>query len=186
MKRYLFPSLLAALIFSLLGCQQTAIKTESQIKQQDTAGFIEPEPSDWVKYTKAVTKYMYYRTQAVVNNDIHLLWDQYPDLKNDQDLKKGINVEKDEVESLNENFQLIDANYSIESHDRVKVKVINDEEVIVLVHGGIGYLRDDFGESGGELLIEISLKRKNNQWTVVKTDGYTEPEYKEWIKEQNK
>ncbi|PAQ15728.1 hypothetical protein CD798_05165 [Bacillaceae bacterium SAOS 7] len=186
MKNYLFPSLLVVLILSLLGCQQNATKTENEKTTEDAAGFIEPESSDWVKYNKAVTKYMYYRTQAVVNNDIHLLWSHYPDLENNYDFKKGINVEKDEVESLNENFQLIDANYSIESHERMKVKTINDDEVIVLVHGGIGYLRDDFEESGGELLIEIILKRKNNEWIVVKTDEYTQPEYKEWLKKKNR
>ncbi|WP_338754584.1 hypothetical protein [Bacillus sp. FJAT-52991] len=186
MKKYLFRSFIVVIVFSLLGCQPNATKTESQDTKKDVEGFIEPEPSDWVKYTKPIMKYMYYRTQAVVNNDINLLWNQYPDLKNNYDLKKGINVEKDEVESLNKSFKLIDANYSIESHDRMKVKTINDEEVIVLVHGGIGYLRNDFDESGGELLIEISLKLKNNHWTVVKTDEYIEPEYKEWLKEKNK
>ncbi|OKL35278.1 hypothetical protein [Domibacillus mangrovi] len=94
-------------------------------------------------------------------------------------------MEKYEVDSLNKGFKLIDANYSIESRDRLKVKVINDEEVIVLVHGGIGYVHNDFDESVGELLIKISLKLKNDRWTVVKTDEYTESEYKEWIKKKS-
>ncbi|MFK2824085.1 hypothetical protein QYG89_00050 [Bacillus sp. B190/17] len=186
MRKYLFRILMAVIVFSLVGCQQHAATTVNQNVEEDIDGFIEPEPSDWMKYNKIVMTYMYYRTQAVINNDIHLLWNQYPDLKGDYDLQKGINVEKDEVESLNKGFKLIDANYSIESRDRMKVKVITDEEVIVLVHGGIGYLRNDYIESGGELLTEISLKVKNGRWTVVKTDEYTEPEYKEWLKKKNK
>ncbi|OCA92607.1 hypothetical protein [Pseudobacillus wudalianchiensis] len=60
----------------------------------------------------------------------------------------------------------------------MKVKTINDEEVIVLVHGGIGYLRNDYGESGKELLVEVSLENKDGHWTIVKMDEYTEHEYK--------
>lgn len=185
MKKCLSGIIIAAILFSLFGCQPNTVETVSQNKKEDAEGFIEPEPSDWVKYNKMVLKYMYYRTQAVINDDINLLWNQYPDLKSGYDLQKGVNVEKDEVESVNKSFKLIDANYSIQGNDMMKVKVINDEEVIVLVHGGIGYLHKDYGESGGELLIEITLKVKNDRWTVVRTDEYTEPEYKEWMKKQN-
>lgn len=182
MKKFLFISLIILFVFSLLGCQQNTTKRVEQNTEMDIKDFVEPEPSDWVTYSTIVNKYMYYRTQAVVNNDIHLLWNQYPDLKNSIDDKKGINVEVNEVEFLNKNFKLIDANYSIESNERIKVKTLNKEEVIVRVHGGISYLRNDFGESGGEHLLEITLKLINNQWTVVKTDEYTQSEYKEWIK----
>jgi hypothetical protein len=101
---------------------------------------------------------MYYKTQAVVNKDINLLWDKYPDLKENIDRKQGVNVETFEVESLNESFDLLDANYNIESYERIKVKTINDNEVIVLVHGSITYLRNDFDESGGEHLIKVFLE----------------------------
>ena len=185
MRKYLFGILMAAIVCSLFGCQQNPGETVNQIKEESVAGFIEPEASDWVKYNKLIMKYMYYRTQAVIHNDISLLWNQYPDLKVDYDFQKGVNVEKYEVESLNKGFKLIDANFSIESRDRLKVKVVNDEEVIVLVRGGIGYVRNDFDESGGELLIEISLKLKNDRWTVVKTDEYTITEYKELIKKKS-
>jgi hypothetical protein len=43
-------------------------------------------------------------------------------------------------------------------------------------------LRDDFDISGGELLIEVLLQKKDDGWTVVQTDEYTLEEYKEWIK----
>ncbi|HHY73624.1 MAG TPA: hypothetical protein GX497_10460 [Bacillus bacterium] len=45
---------------------------------------------------------MYYRTQAVIKNDITTLWERYPYLKDNIDRTQGINVEKDEVESLND------------------------------------------------------------------------------------
>jgi hypothetical protein len=61
------------------------------------------------------------------------------------------------------------------------VKTINENEVIVLVHGSIVYLRNDFDESGGEYLIKVFLKQEDKHWTVVKTDEYTLPEYKEWL-----
>lgn len=184
MKNFLKGSLLVVILLSLLGCQQNKTQTENMNVQEDMEDFIEPEPSDWVKYIKPITEYMHYRTQAVVNKDINILWDQYHALKDNIDLKQGINVEKYEVDSLNENFELIDANFNIESNGRIKVKTINDNEVIVLIHGGIAYLRNDFEESGGEHLIKVFLEHKDNQWTVVKTDEYTLPEYKEWLKQQ--
>lgn len=79
---------------------------------------------------------------------------------------------------------MLDANYNIESNDRIKVKKINDNEVVVLIHGSIIYLRNDFDISGGEYLIKIFLEHKDNHWTVIKTDEYTLPEYKEWMKEE--
>ena len=123
-------------------------------------GFVEPEPSDWVKYTKPVREYMYHRTQAVINNDINIIWEKYPELKESIDREKGINVEKNEVESLNQGFDLLDANYNIESYEGIKIKPINDNEVIVLVHGSIVYSRTDFDESDGEYLMKVFLKQK--------------------------
>jgi hypothetical protein len=79
---------------------------------------------------------------------MQMVWNQYPSLKADVDIKKGINVEEDEMESLNYHFDIIDANFNIESYERMKVKTIDDRNAIVLVHGSIVYLRKDFDESG--------------------------------------
>ena len=79
---------------------------------------------------------------------------------------------------------MLDANYDIESYERIKVKTINENEAIVLVHGSIVYLRNDFDESGGEYLIKVFLEQKDKHWTVVKTDRYTQSEYKEWVNEK--
>jgi hypothetical protein len=186
MKKCLIASLIVMILLSLLGCQQNKTQSDTSNGKEDIEGFLEPEPSDWVKYIKPVNEYLYYRTQAVVNNDINILWDQYQALKNNIDLNLGVNVEKYEVESLNEGFELIDANFNIESYERIKVKKISDHEVIVLIHSSITYLRDDFEDSGGEYLIKVFLENEDNHWTVVKTDEYTLPEYKEWVKHNGK
>ncbi|MRX72421.1 hypothetical protein GJU40_09685 [Bacillus lacus] len=185
MKTFHFCSLIVVLLLSLLGCQQNSVLSNDLHFKNDIEGFVEPESSDWVKYTKPVREYMYHRTQAVINNDINILWVRYPELKENIDPVKGVNVEKNEVESLNQGFDLLDANYNIESYERIKVNAINDNEVTVLVHGSIVYLRDDFDESGGEYLIKVFLKQNDSQWNVVKTDEYTLPEYKKWLQEKN-
>lgn len=185
MKKALLIIILIIPIFSLVvSCQQnnTPTKKEDLIANEDMKDFIEPEPSNWVKFSNIAREYMYYRTQAVVNNDMQMLWNQYPSLKADVDIKKGINVEEDEMESLNNHFDIIDANFNIESYERMKVKTIDERNAIVLVHGSIVYLRNDFDESGGEYVMKIFLEKTNDQWTVVKTDEYTQSEYKEWFK----
>ena len=90
------------------------------------------------------------------------------DLKENVDLKLGINIEENEVESLNQHVHLLDANYNVEGYERMKVKTISDHEVEVLIHASIVYMRDDFDESGGEHLIMLFLEHKNNHWAVVK------------------
>lgn len=179
MKIYLLGSLIVILLLSLIGCQQNTALSDDVNSSKDIESFVEPEPSDWVEYIKPVRQYMYHRTQAVINNDINILWNKYPKLKENIDRENGVNVEKDEVETLNQGFNMLDANYNIESYERIKVNPISDNEVIVLVNGSIVYLRNDFEESGGEYLIKIFLKEKENQWTVVKTDEYTLPQYKQ-------
>ncbi|MED4532441.1 hypothetical protein ABET51_08550 [Metabacillus fastidiosus] len=57
--------------------------------------------------------------------------------------------------------------------------MISEKETIVLVHGGIGYVRNDFTESGGEISIKLFLEREEDRWNIVKTDEYTLAEYKE-------
>ena len=121
MKTVLFGTIMLVHLLFLLGCQQSTTLTEENLHvKEDWEGFAEPESSDWVKYIIPVREYMYYRTQAVVNKDIQLLWDKYPDLKENIDRKQGVNVEQFEVESLNDGFNLLDANYNIESHERIK------------------------------------------------------------------
>lgn len=184
MKNSLLGSLIVVILLSLLGCQQITSETETVHVNNDMDGFVEPKSSDRVKYIKPIREYMYFRTQAVLNKDIKILWDKYPDLKENIDLKQGVNVEKYDIETLGKSLVFLDANFDTESYERIKVKTMTDNEVIVLVHGSIFYLMNDFAIAGGEHLIKIFLKQNGNDWTVVKTDEYTLPEYKKWLKER--
>ena len=179
MNKWFAGCLMAAV---LAGCQDSTALPDAPKEEMD---FIEPEPSDWAVYMKPIREYMYYRTQAVLNDDIHTLWNRYPELQQNMDPKHGINVELNDVDTLNGGFDLLDANYAIEGYERIKVKMSTDNEATVLVHGSIIYLRDDFEESGGEYLLEVFLKKKESGWTVVKTDEYTQSEYKEWADEDS-
>ena len=181
MKKLILGFIMIVILSTLLGCEKNTNQTDNS---NEVIDFIEPDSSDWVNFMKPVREYMYYRTQAVLNNDIETLWKKYPDLKNNIDRKQGVNAEKYEVESLNREFYFLGANYNIESYERIKVKTINENEAIVLVHGSIVYLRNDFDESGGEYLIKVFLEQKDKHWTVVKTDEYTQPEFKEWLNEK--
>lgn len=174
---------LIVVCLSLSGCLSVAEENvQSEELKVNSEGFLVPDSSDWVDYIKPVREYLYYRTSAVLQNNINILWNQYPKLKENIDVEKGINVEKFEVERLNESFKLIDANFNEERNERIKIKELDDQRAIVLVHGGIAYIRNDFEESGGEILIKLFLEKKDNRWMIVKTDEYTLPEYKEWIK----
>ncbi|NSL51653.1 hypothetical protein [Calidifontibacillus erzurumensis] len=185
MKKFQIGIIFFLFSYLLVGCQQT-LTTQNELDTNDhVEGFVEPEPSDWVEYSKPVREYMYYRTQAVIKNDINILWKRYPELKKTINVEEGINLEKNEVETLNNGFKVLDANYDIENYERIKVKKIDENEMIVLVHGSLLYLLDDFEETGGEYLMKVFLKRNGEQWDVVKTDEYTLLEYKKWIKQKN-
>jgi hypothetical protein len=178
MKNSLLGSILVVILFSLLGCQQNNKISEHLISKEDVKGFFELNSSDRVRFIKPVTEYMYYRTQATVNKDINLLWNKYPTLKENINQQQGINIEKFEVDFFKESFDLLDANYNIEKYEKIKAKRVNDTEVIVLVHGSIEYIKNDFQVSGGEYLIKVFLKQKDNYWTVIKTDEHTLSELK--------
>lgn len=185
MKKFRLGIFIIFLSLLLVGCQQKLAIPDVLDTKNDVEGFVEPELSDWVQYIKPVREYMYLRTQALLKNDINILWERYPALKEHINLAEGINVEQNELESLNKGHRLVDANYDIENYERIKVKTLNENEVIILVHGSILYLADDFEESGGEFLMQLFLRRNGDNWDVVKTDEYTLPEYKEWVQQKN-
>ncbi|WP_166240306.1 hypothetical protein [Paenibacillus turpanensis] len=199
MKKLLLRGTIVVSLFTLFGCQHSIVPSDNPMLEksievaslssvvetnQDKERFVEPEPSEWVEYSKLVREYMYHRTQAVLHKDIDILWSKYPELKENMDRETGVNVEKYDVEYFSR-FGLQDANFDIEGYEKIKVSTINDNEKIVLVHGSIVYLKTDFDEAGGEYVIKVFLQKKDQQWTVVKTDEYTIPEYKEWLKQKN-
>lgn len=179
LKRGFIIGILSVAILSVLISQNMAAPETANPDQEH---FAEPESSDWVEYMKPLQEYMYYRTQAVLNNEIRILWNRYPELQNHVDLTQGINAEQQAVNNLNDSFRLLDANFDVEGYDRIKVKKVSDREVVVLVHGSIQFLRDDYEVTGGELVIEIYLRQEAGRWNVIQTDEYTLPEYKEWVK----
>lgn len=177
--RYIVIAIAAVMLF--IGFQQKFATWNDFPKKTTVEGFVEAEPSEWEKYARPVREYMYYRTQAVINNDIHILWNQYPKLKENINIEERINVEKYEVEFFNQEGKVLDANFDIEKYDRLQVKKINENEAAVLVHASLVYLADNFEEFGGERLIEIYLQRSGTSWEVVKTDEYTEEEYQKLL-----
>lgn len=67
----------------------------------------------------------------------------------------------------------------IHANIRKKIFTVLFKLFFIKLTGGITYLRDDFGESGGEYLFKIYLEHKDNRWAVIKTDEYTLHEFKE-------
>lgn len=177
MRRGLGSLLTVFLVMFLIGCQPSAENETRSLEAADD-GFVEAESSDREQFLKMVTAYLHYRTQAVLNNDIDVLWDQYPYLQEGIDRERGINAEKFEVASLNTNREWVDANFDPERYGRIRVNKTGADAAIVRMHGSILYVSRDFGESGGEYVIDIHLQKKDHAWTVVKTDEFTLPEYK--------
>lgn len=186
MKKYILAFSVITLIFILTGCVKTTIVEQTSEKSSiNVKGFSETTLDEWTSFTPLVQEYFYYRTQAVLQNDIHILWNKYPELKKNVDEERGINTEKYDV-ALNENKTLLDANFDIEDYEKIKLKKINKNQVVVLVHGSLTYLNQSFNDkNGGEILIEIYLNKKDNKWTVVKTDEYNVYEYKQLLKHKD-
>ncbi|UNK20648.1 hypothetical protein MNQ98_11805 [Paenibacillus sp. N3/727] len=148
-----------------------------------TDDFSDISSSEWGEYIKVVREYLHLRTKAVLEKDINVLWKQFPQLALNMDQNTGINIEQQELDHL-KSFNLLDANYNEESNDRIQVKKLGSNKAVVLVHTEITYLLDNYDISGGELIISLHVQRNHetDPWAVVKTDEYTLPEYKEWVK----
>ena len=195
--KHVLPPLLALVL--LLGCsdRSAGVENDDAIKPaisdktvvqtalsgSGSSDFAEPSPAQWEEYIKVVREYFHIRTKAVIHKDMEMLWNRYPDLKKGIDSKKGVNVEKNDVENTHD-INLIDANVQEESHERIKVRQMNENQAIVQAHSSIIYVKHDFDVAGGEIRIHLHLERKDGRWTVVESDEYTLPEYKEWIKNQ--
>lgn len=181
-----YLSVLSLCLVILMGCSTAVNMTESgRASKAMQVAFIEPEASEWVLYHNIITEYFHYRTKAVIENDINILYEQYPALSEDISLEEGINIEGSVLENYNAGLTLIDANFNLEQYDRLKVNRISEDEAVLLVHGFLLYITEDFTESGGEFLMEVYLKKHDERWTVVKTDEYTLEEYKVWLDERN-
>ncbi len=91
-------------------------------------GFSEPDSSQLIKLTSPVREYLYYRKQAILNQDVSKLWLRYPELKQ--------NI------ALNHKYQSVkalDSNIEPEKYERLKVKVAGDVAEAI-IHGTESYL----------------------------------------------
>ena len=144
-----------------------------------TAEFTIPEPDVWAMLMKPVREYFFYRKKAVVEGNIQVLWDRYPDLKQGPVLPKGINAEASLVENM-KGLKPFDGNVSPESYERIKV-FLKDKQAEILVHGTELFLfkeQSQFQDSGGEFKILLFVcSQDNQQWTVYKTDEVTQAEW---------
>ncbi|MFA9558390.1 hypothetical protein ACERII_13870 [Evansella sp. AB-rgal1] len=179
MKKKMFSAIMVLFLLAMHGC--------SLIEENITGAsvhneFQELEPSAWVEYTPLVQEYFYYRTQAVLHNDIDVLWNRYPHLSTGSSVETGVNSESYEVTSLIDVFELIDANVAMEGFGRLRANQVSEQELILLANSGIEYVTHDFDVTGGEILIELHFRYEDNEWVLIKTDEYTLPEYKEFIK----
>ncbi|NMO97050.1 hypothetical protein [Paenibacillus lemnae] len=150
----------------------------------DPPTFTEPSSAEWVEYSRAVREYFYYRSQAVLHDDMELLMNRYPDLREGEIADRGINMYKNLTHHPSSD-QLIHVNFDIEDRNRIGVHHAENGEIILQVHGMIEYVHKDFETSGSELLINLYLKKEGDDWTVTKTDEYLDAEYKEWVTSQN-
>lgn len=183
MNGRMFCSLIIFTLLFLFGCQQSHTQSGNMFSEINLEDFEEPEPSEWMEYTKALHAYMYYRTQAVIEEDTEILTNQYPDLKSQSGDEEGLNSEINEAKFLNQTSNVIDANYDIEYYNRIKRKTIADDEVSILLHGNLIYLDDDFESSGGEIVMLVHLNNEENQWRVNKTQTFSIDAYKDNIAE---
>ena len=142
------------------------------------ADFTEPDPATWVMLMKPVREYFYYRKMAIINANVQILWDHYPELKQGFDRSEGINIESFMVD-MYQGMKPFDGNIYPEFYDKIKV-IMGNGTAEVLVHGMELYTYKDntgqFDDSGGELKIILVLSSPDDQnWTVVKTVDITGP-----------
>lgn len=144
-------------------------------------GFIEPDPSTFVKILPSLVEYFYYKKQAMIAGDPEILWKRYPDLKQGEDIYTGINTEAWTIGIYN-SLDPFDGNMIIEYYERFKVKD-SGNQIEVFIHGLELYtfINDNkFQDSGGEFKIFITLVEQDGNLTVIKTDRVTQAEWQQF------
>lgn len=134
-------------------------------------GLKEVTPAQFAEFSPVVNRYFYLRKQAVIKQDVEVLFREYPELRQGADPVAGINGESQTVAQYR-TLEVIDGNVEPEHYARFQVREVGDKAV-VLVHGLEMYLRKNFDESGGGLKILLYLERREGAWTVVKSDETT-------------
>jgi hypothetical protein len=88
---------------------------------ESTTEFMEPDPETYVMVLPAVLEYFYYRKKAMISGNVEELWTQYPELKSESDISKGINAEGFFISNY-QGLKLFDGNIFPEEYERIKVK----------------------------------------------------------------
>lgn len=127
----------------------------------------------------AVNEYFHYRKLAVVARDAEILWTRFPELRRGEDLATGINTEGWLAMRSDTARSLADVVYDLDRYDRVRMRTVGDD-VVVRVHGLERYIQADFSNgTAGEFILDLYLRRQQENWTVVKTDEMTLAEFHE-------
>ncbi len=120
---------------------KTAQLTAAELHQPEylknfKIGFSEPDSSQLTKLTLPVREYLYYRKQAILNQDLSKMWLRYPELK--QNIASNPHAET----ALTDKYQSVkplDSNIDPEKYERIKVKVTGDVAEAI-IHGTESYL----------------------------------------------
>jgi len=134
------------------------------------AGFTTPEPGMWVEVAALLREYFYFRKQAILKQDISLLWERYPALREPYLPTRGINAERLEVDHTR---PYLDGNIAFDRDFRVRLR---GDTLQVYVHGWEEYLLPDFSITGSEFYIQLDFQRRGFRWELTRTDALTEAE----------
>lgn len=133
------------------------------------------DPSLWAALEKPIVRYFHFRKRAIVERDMEVLWREYPALRR----RAGplVNNERDWIRFYP---PLVDGNHDPNiGGDNMRINR-RGELIDVFVHGWELYLFENFDQTGGELIIVITLApHPRRGYTVVRTREIGEAEYHE-------
>jgi hypothetical protein len=161
-------------VVGLLGC---ADERRESVDDRLAAGFERvQDPSVWVTLERPIVRYFHFRKRAVVERDMEVLWREYPSLRR-RTRDVFVNAERDWLEFFP---PLIDGNLDPNlGGDNMRIRR-RGRLVDVFVHGWETYVMKDFSQTGGELLMVITLAPDpRRRYTVVRTREIGEAEYHE-------
>jgi|GEM_PF-5062439 len=119
---------------------KTAQLTAAELHQPEylktfKTGFSEPDSNQLTTLTSPVREYLYYRKQAILNQDVSKLWLRYPELK--QNI--ALNPHAETLTTKYQSVKPVDSNIDPEKYERLKVKVTGDVAEAI-IHGTESYL----------------------------------------------
>ncbi len=155
----------ALVLAALAACAPTAERDPARTP----AGEI--DPATFVVVDPIVREYLHHRKRAVIAGDPEILFRRYPELRDAGRAGEGVNAEALHVRGFG-GTPLIDGDVLPEAGGRYRAEIAGDSGRIH-VHAAEMYLRPDFGVSGGGLEVELTVRRRDGRWDVVRTDEVT-------------